>query len=129
MPYINNIYGNAAFVGCFAGMLHGKGIQNDDSDSYDALRVAAVAMAVDIDALIPYDGLVTTAAPSITQLAVTTNTIAANEQWRAGLLEKICYAVHAGRYTENATVAGRQTGLAAAIFAAWTEALTGLVTP
>jgi hypothetical protein len=128
MPYLNNIYGNAAFVGCFSGMLHGKSIKSATSADYSAARAAAAAMAVDIDALIAFDALVTTGA-SITQLDPTTNTIAANEQWRAGLLQQICYAVHAGKYTESAAVAGGQTALAAAIFAAWTQALTSLVTP
>lgn len=128
MAYLNNIYGNAAFVGCFAGMLHGKNIKLATSASYDLASAAAIQQAIDVDALIVFDALVSTGA-GITQLAITTNTIAANEQWRAGLLQALCYATHAGKYTENATVAGGQTVLAAAIFAAWTSGIARLVTP
>ena len=128
MAYLNNIYGNAAFVGCFAAMLHGRSPISAVSGDYAALTAAAVAQAIDVDALIAFDALVTTGA-GITQLAITTNTIAANEQFRAGLLQAICYATHAGKMITNATTAGGQTTLAAAIFAAWTNAVAALVTP
>jgi len=128
MAYLNNIYGNAAYVGCFAAMLHARSPISAVSGDYTAIKTAALAQAVDIDALIAFDALVTTGA-GITQLAITTNTIAADEQWRAGALQALCYATHAGKLTTDATVAGGQTVLAAAIFAAWTSLISGLVTP
>jgi hypothetical protein len=128
MAYLNNIYGNAAFVGCLAGMLHGKSISSTTAADYDTLKVAALAQAVDVDALIAFDAEVSTGA-DITQLAITTNTIASDEQFKAGLLQAICYATHAEKFTKSASVGGGQTALAAAIFAAWTSAKAGLVTP
>lgn len=128
MAYLNNIYGNAAFVGCLAGMLSGKEIRSSTAADYNAICAAAIAMAIDVDALIAFDALVTTGA-AITQLAITTNVIAADEQWRAGLLQAIAQAVTHSRYTLSASVAGAQTVSAAAIHACWTTAVALLVTP
>lgn len=130
MAYRNNIYGNAAFVGFLTGMIASRAIVvSDTATDYAALKNAAIAMAIDVDALIPFDALVTTGS-AITQLASTTNVIQANEQFRAGLLQEICAgAVVQGGFTEDATVAGEQTERAAAIVALWTEAIAALVTP
>lgn len=129
MAYLNNIYGNAAYVGFFTGMCKARSIlKSQTATDYLALKASAVAMAIDVDALIAFDALVTTGS-AITQLAITTNTIAANEQWRASLLQNLCEAEAYAQYTLDATVAGNFTANAAAVFAAWTEALLGLVIP
>lgn len=129
MAYLNNIYGNAAFVGFYTGMLAGQAGQGSaTATDYLRLKNAALAMAADVDALITFDALVSTGA-GITQLAITTNTIAANEQFRAGMLQELCRSAAQGRPNFDATSAGQQTAQAAAIFAAWTEGLLGLTTP
>ena len=128
MAYLNNIYGNACYTGFLAGMLAGRNITNATAASYLGICTAAKALAVDVDALIAFDALVTTGA-GITQLAITTNTIAADEQWRAGMLHDICMATSWGQFQDDAAVAGAQTTRAAAIHAAWVEGLTLLVTP
>lgn len=130
MAYLNNIYGNAAFNGFYAGMLAGRTYKSGAvAADFTALKTAALAMAADVDALIAESALVSTGGGDPTQLAITTNTIAANEQHRAELLSRLCYGAAQGRYTENATVAGGQTAQAASIVAAWTEGVTGLTTP
>ncbi len=130
MAYLNNIYGNAAFTGFFGGMLASRRtLKSQTAADYNTLRAAALAMAVDVDALIPFDAEVSTGA-GITQLAITTNTIASDEQWKAGCLHDICFAAGAeGLYTVDAAIAGAQTATAAAIVAAWNSAIAGLVTP
>lgn len=132
MAYLNNIYGNAAFVGFYSGMFFQQGIKSDVAGgvnaNYAPQLAAAVAMAVDVDALITFDALVTTGS-NITQLAITTNTIAANEQFRGGLLQALCFAVTAGQVQLDATIAASRTARANAIHAAWAEGITGLVTP
>ena len=127
MAYHNNIYGNAAYVGSLGGMLSGRVISSSVAADYNSLRSAALAAAVAVDALIAFDALVTTAM-AITQLDPTTNTIAANEQWRAGLLQEICRSVWSGRYP-SAAEATAATSLATAIFTLWTAALADLATP
>ncbi len=127
MAYLNNIYGNAAYCGFIAGSQQGRQAQSAVATDYAALKAAALAFAAEVDATIVFDALVSTGA-GITQLAITTNTIAANEQWRAGLLHDLCQAASAGNYDPNKLAAGyAQT--AAAIFAQWTELVAGLVTP
>ncbi len=129
MAYLNNIYGNAAFTGFYAGMCEARSIiKSSTATDYEALCDAAEAMAIDVDALIVFDALVSTGA-GITQLAITTNTIAADEQWRAGLLHDLCAAQARYQYTESTAVAGAMTANAAAIHAAWVQGLTHLVTP
>ncbi len=158
MAYRNNIYGNAAYSGFFSGMLQGRSIASSVQADYTAFRTAALAMAVNVDALIAFDALVTTAA-AITQLstsnalqaaiagttavpgdggqaiidavtALTTgNVIPANEQWRGMLLFSICQSVAAGRSTKSSSIAAGQTVQAAAIVAAWNVAIAGLVIP
>jgi hypothetical protein len=127
MAYLNNIYGNAAYTGALGGMLSGRAISSAVAADYVAMRAAAVAAAVAVDALIAFDALVSTAM-GITQLAITTNTIAANEQWRAGLLHDICRSVWTGRLP-TAAEATAATGMATAIFTLWTAALADLVVP
>ncbi len=126
MAYLNNIYGNAAYVGCLEGMLNGRQ-NNSASTSYTLLKAAALQFAAEVDALITFDALVSTGS-GITQLAITTNTIAANEQWRAGLLQALCAAEMSSRYSESADTSIYNSA-AAAIFAAWTALVAGLVTP
>jgi hypothetical protein len=126
MAYLNNIYGNAAYVGFYSGMQAGRTKGSATATDYLSMKTFALAVAVAVDALIVFDALVSTGA-GITQLAITTNTIAANEQFRAGLLQAICYAAAEGR--QGLQAPGSQSALAAYIFAAWTEGLLGLVTP
>jgi len=126
MAYLNNIYGNAAFVGAYSAMFDGRSPLSATATDYLPQKTAALAIAVAVDALILFDALVSTGA-GITQLAITTNTIAANEQFRAGLLQSITYAVFSGRSPASTLAASAVT--AAAIFAIWTEGLLGLVTP
>lgn len=130
MAYLNNIYGNAAFVGALAGMMGNRGPApgTPAAADYAAVCNKAAALAVDVDALIVFDALVTTGA-GITQLAITTNTIAANEQWRAGLLQALTTSIMWGRVPSSVTAAGLQATIAAAIFQCWTQGLTKLVTP
>lgn len=127
MAYNNNIYGNAAFTGALSGLLSGRGGGSSTATDYAKVCNAAAAVAAEIDSLIPYDALVSTGA-SNTQLAQTTNTISANEQWRAGLLQSLTESQLSGRYTEDSTSAD-YAQVAAQIVAAWTEGLTKLVTP
>ncbi len=127
MAYLNNIYGNAAYTGFIKGAMTGRKPSSTTATDYLSLKTAALAFAAQVDSLIVFDGLVSTNA-GITQLAITTNTIAANEQWRAGLLHDLCAAALGGSYT-NDSVQADYTGLAAAIFACWTEMILGLTTP
>ncbi len=127
MAYLNNIYGNAAYTGFCKGALEGRKPISAVALDYAALKAAALAFAAEVDALITFDALVSTGA-GITQLAITTNTIAANEQWRAGLLHDLCAANVGGSFPTSAT-ATDYAQIAAAIFAQWTELVAGLVTP
>ena len=126
MAYLNNIYGNAAYIGFYTGFFSGRSPVSATATDYLPQKTAALALAVAVDALIVFDALVSTGA-GITQLAITTNTIAANEQWRAGLLKQICFAVASGRAPLSTLAA--PAVLAAAVFAIWTEGLLGLTTP
>jgi hypothetical protein len=127
MAITNDIYYNAAFVGALSGMMNGRKISSATQADYGDVADAAEIFALNLDARIAFDALVTTAMAA-TQLAITTNTIAANEQWRAGLLCHLCHAVFAGSYTEDTTSAHYDV-LAAAIKECWDEGLTKLVTP
>lgn len=130
MAFLNNIYANAAFNGFYAGMLAGRTYKSGAVlGDFASLKTAALAMAADVDALIAESALVSTGGGDPSQLAITTNTIAANEQHRAQLLHDLCFGAAMGRYTENATVAGGQTVQAAGIVAAWNQGITGLTTP
>lgn len=127
MAYLNNIYGNAAYAGFIRGAIDGRGTRGMSSANLTALKAAALAFAAQVDAGIPFDALVTTGA-SITQLAITTNTIAANEQWRAGLLEDLCYGEISERFSFD-SVQANWADEATSIVAAWTALVAGLVTP
>ena len=107
--------------------MEGRSISSSVVADYNTPRAAAAAFASLVDALIVFDPLVTTGA-AITQLAVTTNTIAANEQFRSGLLQEICRSVWSGR-SATAAEAGAASALATAVFTLWTAALANLVTP
>lgn len=60
MPNNNNIYKNAAYAGFIQGMLAGRRIHGSDTTVYTEMKASALAMAQDVDALIPYDILVST---------------------------------------------------------------------
>ena len=155
MAYNNNIYGNTAFAAFFSGMLAGRAIRSANAPDYVALRTAALAQAVAVDALIAFDALVTTEAsntlldPSKAMtaaiaatvivpgdggqalktaigLVTTGNVIDSNQTFRIQLLYGICYAAAAGRATQSVVA---QSVQAAAIVAAWTTAIAGLVSP
>jgi hypothetical protein len=123
MVLLNNIYFNAAYTGFIKGALMAR----QGATLTAGLVTAATTYATKVDSLIPFDALVTTGA-SNTQLAITTNTIAANEQWRAGMLHDLAFAQLAGSYTEDA-VATDYTARATTLVASWTTAIAGLVTP
>jgi hypothetical protein len=123
----NNIYYNEAYRAFIKGALAGRKFTSAVQASYLKVTQSAQAFAQAVDALIPFDALVTTGA-AITQLAITTNTIAANEQHRAGLLGDICFSQISGSYSEDATVGDWGTAAAACV-AAWNEALLLLVVP
>lgn len=127
MAIQNNIYYNAAYVGFLEGSLEGRPQTSSTATDYLALTQSAQAYALQVDSLIAFDALVTTGA-SNTQLAITTNTIAANEQWRAGLLQALARAQIAGRFRLD-SVQADWAALAAIVKAQWTEALLLLVTP
>lgn len=126
MAVNNNIYLNAAYCGFVRGALDGRGV-GLSAANLTALKAAAQAFAAQVDAGIAFDALVTTGA-SNTQLAITTNTIAANEQWRAGLLEDLCYGQISGRFSFD-SVQANWADEATAIVAAWTALVAGLTTP
>lgn len=126
MALLNDIYFNAAFCGALEGILEGRDFLSSTATDYATQCNAANAFATELDSLIAFDALVTTGA-SNTQLAITTNTIAANEQWRAGLLQAISRAKFAGRNLTDSTVLN-YADEAAAVKAAWTQGLTKLVT-
>ncbi len=128
MAYLNNIYGNAAYTGFIAGTLEGRQITSTTSANYDALKTSALAFAEAVDSTIVFDALVSTGS-NITQLAQTTNTISANEQWRAGLLHDLCMGLLSGRSVPSSLLEADWAGEAAAIFTAWTNLVAGLVTP
>jgi hypothetical protein len=125
---LNNIYANAAYLGALGGMLSGRMIDSTNPVDYASLRAAALAFASAVDALIPFDGLVTTPAQN-TQLAVTTNTIAANETFRSGLLQQICSGVWSGRVASASEATAAAATLAPAVITLWTAALADLATP
>ncbi len=163
MAYLNNIYGNASYVGFLQGMLQGRLVlKSATAADYNTLRAAALAMATDLDASIAADPLVTSVGQAPEQLnpsavlqaaiaavvatpgdggqaiitavaALTTgNIIAADCQWRAGILQACCSAAAQGLYTRDATAAGagvRQAQAVAAAKAAWTSCVAGLVSP
>lgn len=126
MAVNNNIYLNAAYAGFIRGALDGRGT-GLTAANLTALKTAAQAFAAQVDAGIAFDALVTTGA-SNTQLAITTNTIAANEQWRAGLLEDLCYAEISGRFSFD-SVQANWSDEATKITTAWTALVAGLTTP
>lgn len=125
----NNIYYNAAFCGFIGGALQGRGIKSAPvAADYLDLTQAAQAFAQRVDSLIAESALVSTGGGDPSQLAITTNTIAADEQWRASLLEKVCMGIIAGRYPKS-EVSADYAALATAAKAVWTEGLLLLVTP
>lgn len=124
----NNIYYNAAYTGFIEGALSGRGVASSTATDYLDLTQAAQAFAVKVDSLIVEDALVSTGGGNPSQLAITTNTIAADEQWRAGLLQSICRGVISGRYPVSETAATYAT-LAAIVVAIFTEGKLLLVTP
>lgn len=127
MPNLNNIYYNEAYRGFLRGAWFGRKYSSTVAASYNKAVLAAEAFAAAVDALIPFDALVTTGS-AITQLAITTNTIAANEQHRAGLLGDVAFSQISGSYTEDA-VQTDFNAIAAVVVAMWTQGLTGLVVP
>lgn len=156
MAYRNNIYGNAAYSGFLCGMLQGRRIHGTDSAQFTLLKASALAMATDVDALIAYDALVSVSVGSTNnpQLSpyqelvdaivaaddfaalqgtapdiVGPGLVAANEQWRAGILHDLCEAAQAGAYQTNAAIAATRTEQANAIFTAWAILITGLTVP
>jgi len=124
----NNIYYNAAYCGFIEGALAGRNPTSSTATDYLDLTQAAQAFAQRVDSLIAEDALVSTGGGDPSQLAITTNTIAADEQWRAGLLQSVCRGIIAGRYPTS-EVAGDYATPAAAAKAVWTEGLLLLVTP
>ncbi len=127
MAIINDIYYNSALQGCLEGILTGRDFTSSTAADYATAVNSAEAFALQLDSIIAADALVTTGGAA-TQLAITTNTIAANEQHRAGLLQAISRAKFAGRRPSSATQAD-YTDEAAAVKGAWTQGLTKLVTP
>ncbi len=124
----NNIYFNAAYCGYIEGALCGSPSLSTTAASYLLLTQAAQAFAVQVDSKIPATDVLVSTGGGVTQLAITTNTIAANEQWRAGLLQALCRAA-AFQRTQLDTTAAKYDVVASAIFAQWTEGLLLLVTP
>lgn len=124
----NNIYYNAAYCGFIQGALQGRNQTSSTATDYLDLTQAAQAFAQRVDSLIAESALVSTGGGDPSQLAITTNTIAANEQWRAALLQSICAGQTAGRYPKSETSADYATPAAAA-HAAWVEGLLLLVIP
>jgi hypothetical protein len=127
MAILNNIYFNACYTGALEGILTGRPILDPTQADYLGATQAAQAIATRVDSKIAFDALVTTNA-NVTQLAITTNTIAANEQWRAGLLQGVTRAAVSGRNLTDATAADYDA-IAIAIAAAWNEGILLLVTP
>jgi hypothetical protein len=126
----NNIYGNAAFAGMLEGIVEGRAgtPTNPAAASVTAAMVtAARAFAVEFDSLVSNDAQVTTGA-AVTQLAITTNTIAANEQWKAGLLQSLCRAYWKDRFTTDPTSAD-YANAANSILASWLLGGVQLTTP
>lgn len=125
----NNCLFNAAFIGFFQGAQAGSWITSAVALDYAALKNAAVAFATEVDALIAFDALITTANNNPAMLVDTaSNTIQSNTKFRPDLLSGICRGAMMGRYTRDATAAD-YAGIAAAVVAAYTEALLGLVSP
>ena len=132
MAYHNNIYGNAAYSGFIRGAMGGRATPPVAPYLVPLLAAAqAFAEAVDESVFVAQgsaiDALVTTGA-SNTQLAITTNTIASNEQWKGGILTDICGACIDGRYDPDLVQADYAT-LADAIALSWITLVSGRVSP
>lgn len=136
MANLNNIYFNAAFCGFMCGALEGRSQSSSTAADYLDLTQAAQAFAQKVDSLIPEDALVTTGGGDPSQLDMIVNlppptpdnTIAANEQFRAGVLQSICKGLISGRYPKSETQAD-YAAIAAVAVAVFTEAKLLLVTP
>ncbi len=129
MAVINNIYLNAAYTAACEAALEGRALPSLAGE-ITAIKTAAAAFAAEVDAAVnggALDALVTTGG-SNTQLAISTNTIAANEQWRAGLLHGVCRAALAGRDIKG-LVAANFAADAAKIATIWANLVAALVTP
>lgn len=118
----NNIIQNHAYIGFIAGVMSGRA-----PGVVPGLKAAALVFAAAVDAAIPNDALITTGA-GVTQLAITTNTIAANEMARSSLIRDLSAAAIRDRFTTDATP-GDWTAMGVAVAAVYTDALTNLVTP
>lgn len=123
MAINNNIYFNSALVGFLSGALAGRSVPSSNA----ALQADAVAFATEVDSLIPFDALVSTGA-SNTQLAITTNTIAANEQHRGELLRSLCFAAMYGRFPIS-SAATDYLAVATGVVAAFNASLASLAIP
>ena len=122
MAILNDIYYNAALVGALSGALDGRAFSNPLAPSYAPEVNAAVAFATQLDSLIAEDALVTTGGGDASQLAITTSTIASNEQWRAGMLQELSRSQFSGRDIKDVVPADYATA-ALAVFAAWTQGI------
>lgn len=128
MAINNNCLYNAAIAGFMEAALAGRSLESGfgTAATYATLVATAAAFAAAVDALIPFDATITTGA-SNTILAITTNTIAGNEQAKINLMSRISCGVLWGRASGVAT--DYTTGIAAQVVAAYTEALTVIVVP
>lgn len=123
MTINNDIYYNAALVGALAGALGGRAFSSATAADYATQVNAAEAFALELDSLIAEDALVTTGAGDASQLAITTSTIASNEQFRAGMLQELSRSQFDGRNIIDAVQADYASS-AAAVKAAWTQGIT-----
>lgn len=125
----NNIYYNSAYCGFIQGALEGRTPKPSPvAADYLDMTQAAQAFAQRVDSLIAEDATVSAGGGDPAQLAITTATIAANEQHRAGLLKSICHGLVSGRFPTSETAAD-YAQLATAAAAAFTEAKLLLVIP
>ena len=128
MALLNNVYYNAAFMGCIHGALAGRDIKSATAADYLALTQAAQAFATKLDSLIAFDALVTTGASNTMLVDTASNTIQSDTQMRPGLLQAICAGIWDGR-RPTSTVQADYAVEAAAAAAAFTEALLLIVSP
>lgn len=128
MAINNNCLYNAALIGFLQGVLSGAWQSKTTATDYAAVKNAAVVFATKVDSLIAFDALITTGGSNTMLVDTASNTIQSNTQMRPALLQAISSAVMDGRYTEDATAAD-YANIAAAVVAAYTEGLLGLVSP
>jgi len=126
MPFAymnNNVLGNAAFAGAFAGALGTAASTGALSPAaLSGMKAAAGTLASAIDAAIPWDATISAAGPSPAPIAVQTGTTVEATVTKAKLLGDLVFGATLGRFSTD-TTPGDWTALATSIAVAYNKAL------